>query len=305
MKQRLSRVALLLTVLSAGCALTEITLATPANLVVAEIVLRAGQPTQLALLHRTRGSADSLTVPGARIEVRDSLQRVLSFEEVPVRQCLDDADSTVTGTDVVGSCYRSAGGLIVLPGRHYTLRITLEDGGVMTGETTVPGDFQILRPSISGCRLDADQNFELLWTTAVGTWAYVAETELRGIRAALQPRGIAVKDDPLRLLGVSVGRQDTTMVFPSEFGLFDRADPDLADVLVALQPGLPANVSASTVVAAADRNYVNWVRGGRFNPSGMVQVPSIVGDGTGIFASIVPRNVAMATTDHTTTPACQ
>jgi len=41
-------------------------------------------------------------------------------------------------------------------------------------------------------------------------------------------------------------------------------------------------------VAAADRNYVNAVRGGGFNPSGPVRVSSVVGDGIGTFGSLVP-----------------
>ena len=44
-------------------------------------------------------------------------------------------------------------------------------------------------------------------------------------------------------------------------------------------------------IAAADRNYVNWVRGGNFNPSGQVRVPSVRGDGTGVFAATVVRSL--------------
>ena len=43
------------------------------------------------------------------------------------------------------------------------------------------------------------------------------------------------------------------------------------------------------MISATDRNYVNWVRGGNFNPSGQVRVPTIRGDGTGVFASTVTR----------------
>jgi hypothetical protein len=41
-------------------------------------------------------------------------------------------------------------------------------------------------------------------------------------------------------------------------------------------------------VAAVDRNYVNGVRGGSFNPSGRVRVSSVTGDGEGVFGSLVP-----------------
>ena len=43
------------------------------------------------------------------------------------------------------------------------------------------------------------------------------------------------------------------------------------------------------MIAAADRNYVNWVRRGAFNPSGIVRVPSLHGDGTGVFGSVVRK----------------
>jgi hypothetical protein len=40
---------------------------------------------------------------------------------------------------------------------------------------------------------------------------------------------------------------------------------------------------------------VNWVRGGSFNPSGTVRVPSISGGGTGVFGSLVTRTVRLHT----------
>lgn len=58
-------------------------------------------------------------------------------------------------------------------------------------------------------------------------------------------------------------------------------------------------------MAAGDRNYVNWVRGGNFNPSGQVRVPSIVGDGTGVFASLVSRERILVTRDEASAPSCE
>ncbi|NIR36178.1 MAG: hypothetical protein GWN02_08535, partial [Gemmatimonadetes bacterium] len=97
-----------------------------------------------------------------------------------------------------------------------------------------------------------------------------------------------MEDDPLYLLGLSVSVADTTITFPSEFGVFNRLDLD-QDVAVRLQRGLPAGVSAEVTITAVDRNYVNWARGGSFNPSGQVRVPSLRGDGTGVFGSTVGR----------------
>jgi hypothetical protein len=109
--------------------------------------------------------------------------------------------------------------------------------------------------------------------------------------------GIDVTEDPLVLLGLSISREDTTIVFPGEFGVFDRGDLD-RDLLAFLQRGLPAGASASVVVTAGDRNYVNWVRGGGFNPSGQVRLPSLSGiGGTGVFGSQVVRRFLLEVVD--------
>jgi hypothetical protein len=157
----------------------------------------------------------------------------------------------------------------------------------------VPGDFRIPgAPAEPGgtCQLPGGTSLELSWTTAAGAWSYVNETTIEGLAEALAPAGIEVdpEDDPLYLLGLSISAADTTIVFPGEFGLFDRFDLD-QDLAVVLQEGLPAPARAQVTVAATDRNYVNWVRGGSFNPSGQVRVPSVRGDGTGVFGSAVVR----------------
>jgi hypothetical protein len=106
----------------------------------------------------------------------------------------------------------------------------------------------------------------------------------------LAPQGIEVEEDSLSLLGLSIAENDTTLVFPSEFGVFDRFDLD-RDLALVLQEGLPQGTRARIVVAAAERNYVNWVRGGNFNPSGAVRIPSLRGDGVGVLGAVVRRVV--------------
>src|SRR5690606_38046307 len=112
--------------------------------------------------------------------------------------------------------------------------------------------------------------FEIHWTSSEGAWAYVNETTITGLADALAPEGIEA-DDPLYLLGLSISGADTTIVFPSEFGVFDRFDLD-QDLAVRLQRGLPDGTEAAVSIAAVERNYVNWARGGSFNPSGQVRV---------------------------------
>ena len=114
------------------------------------------------------------------------------------------------------------------------------------------------------------------------------ETVIVGIKDGLAPLGIDVESDTLELLGLSISASDTTIVFPGEFGIFSRFELD-QDLATSLQDGLPPGTRAPVMISATDRNYVNWVRGGNFNPSGQVRVPSIRGDGTGVFASTVTR----------------
>jgi len=272
----------------AGCELQDVSLADVGDEVIAEVVLEAGAFRQLALLHRTLGTGESVRVDGALIEVRDDAGGTLVFQPVDDDVCLDiDADRIGL---VVGSCYASspASSFAIIPEATYTLSITLPDGGRLRGTTTVPAPFEIVEPAAVRCAVPIDSTVELVWKSSPGAWVYVAEAGLVGIRTALEPEGIAVPRDPLRLLGLSITAEDTTIVFPTEFGLFDRADPELGPVLLRIRDGLPPGVSADVVVSAADRNYVNWVRGGRFNPSGMIRVPSVSGDGIGVFGSLVP-----------------
>jgi hypothetical protein len=272
----------------AGCELQQISLAEVGDEVIAEVILEAGAPRQLALLHRTLGTGESARVDGALIEVRDSAGVALVFRPAADEVCLD-IDPDRIGL-VVGSCYASAvaSAYDVVPGATYWLAITLPDGGRLQGRTTVPAWFEVVRPPPVRCAVPIDATLELVWRTSPGAWVYVAETSLTGIREALEPDGVDVPRDPLRLLGISVTAGDTTIVFPTEFGLFDRVDPELGPVLLRIRNGLPPGVIADVVVSAADRNYVNWVRGGNFNPSGTIRIPSVSGDGTGVFGSLVP-----------------
>lgn len=274
-----------------SCALSDVSIEEPEDVVVAEIMLRAGAPIQTAVLHRTlNGSIDSAaTVPGARIEVTNATGQVLRFNPAPDSVCI------VPRTDskglVRGSCYASPAQPTynIVPGQNYSLRITLADGGVMTSTTHVPNDFKILRPTVPTCALPVNDTMTVQWTSSSDAWVYASSGVFRGLRDALAQQGITINDEPLRLFGLSITNQDTTIVMPTEFGLFQRFDSDLTEALIAIQGGLPANIIVDVTIAAADRNYVNWERGGDFNPSGTVRVASIRGNGTGVFGSLVPK----------------
>ncbi|MGH7468157.1 MAG: DUF4249 family protein [Longimicrobiales bacterium] len=296
------RAWLTLALLAVGCELQEVQLAESEDLVIAEVVLRTGAPNQVAWLHRTRGSAhkDPL-VENATVRVYNASNAVLELRPAADESCIIARDDTEPETH--GSCYASGiGGMPVQPGQTYRLSVVLPDGRTLTGSTTVPNDFQMLRPATSVCSVPALTPFDVSWSISPGAWVYAAETSLRGIRAALEPHNVSVDRDPLRLFGLSLSARDTSIAFPAEFGLFDRFDEDLVEVLTFLQRGLPEGVIAGVVIAAADRNYVNWERGGNFNPSGPVRVPSVHGDGTGVFGALVPKAFQVRVAEPERTP---
>jgi len=293
--------AALVVVVLGGCKLQDVTLAAPEDLVVAEVLLQAGGTQQLAWLHRALGNG-SLTVPGATVEVTAQGGAKMTLAGVSGRICVDSSSTFMPDTS--GSCYAAATpASAIVPGGSYSLRVTLADGRVLTGTTTVPGAFHLTRPAgMAHCALRSWTLLPITWTRSSGAWIYVSETRLTHVRKALDPS--APNDATLDVTGLSISAQDTTIVFPSEFGLFNRADSADAPVLVALQKGLPDGVTATVTVAAADRNYVQWVRRGSFNPSGTVQIPSVLGGGTGMFASVVSARFDLTSYSTSSWPAC-
>jgi len=276
-----------------ACTLEEITLVESEDVVVAEVYVQLspadpGRSRATAWLHRTleSGSPASQPVPGAQVLVTSAGVFSLELAETAPETCV--VDTPVQGT---GTCYATSFDMAsrLRPGDRLTVEITLPGGGVLEGVSTVPGDFRLLGPADTGtCNVDPLTPVELRWTQSQGAWAYVNETLISGLRAALAPQGIEVEQDPLYLLGLSVSAADTTIVFPGEFGVFNRFELDQG-VAVALQQGLPAATQARVGITAVDRNYVNWARGGNFNPSGLVKIPSLRGEGTGVFATTVTR----------------
>jgi hypothetical protein len=289
-----------------GCELTTVELTDVLDVVVAEVYLRPGEATHQALLHRTiAGPGGSLRVDGASIVVRGGDGAALVFQPAPGPEaCVDAALAADAG---VGSCYVAQDDGRILPGRTYDLEIALPDGRRLAGRATVPAAFELVRPAASPCVIERT-SLEFAWTRSEGAWAYQADALFSGLAEGLAARGVADPPDTLRLLGLAVGVNDTTISFPEEFGVFDRFQLDL-DVLLALREGLPAGARAEVVVAAGDRNYVNWVRGGNFNPSGQVRVSSLTGDGVGVFGALVGRGrtvVAPGTdADEAGWPGCE
>lgn len=308
---RIRSAALLLALLTpvfGGCELTSVEIATPEDVVVAEVVLRTDTPHQRAFLYRTLSGSGvgSSRVDSARVRIvsEDGLRSLPLLQLATPFPCLEDA--ALVPDSVQGSCYASTpvGGEegFIQPGRRYQLEIELPDGRRLDGTTTVPGAFEIVRPAITPCRADAP--ILLVWTRSEGAWSYQAAADFSNLAPGLRALGVAEPPDELTLTGVSIGVADTTLAFPNEFGVFERFSVD-RDLLLALQRGLPEGGRADIVLAAGDRNYVNWVRGGNFNPSGQIRVPSITGDGTGVFGSLAVTGLTVVNDGSATMPGCE
>jgi len=281
--------------LLAGCELTEVEVALPDEAVLAEVYLFVeadGGGAAVALLHQTLSGSSGTPLTGVPVRLTVEGRGSRTLPERALAECVD----LEPPPGFRGVCYRweDPEGTLLAPGRRAQLAIDLPGGGQLEGRTTIPGDFRMIRPAADRCVLAEDRVLPLEWSPAPGSWAYVGETRIHRLREVLEPEGIPAGPEPLLLLGLAISATDTTLVFPAEFGLFDRFQDD-GGLLLRLQRGLPDGSWATVDVTATDRNYANWIRGGSFNPSGLVRVPSVFGDGTGVFGSAVVRRVTVGT----------
>lgn len=289
-----------------GCTIAETTAIPSEEVVVVEAVLRTDLPAQYVLLHRSLMGRSIRGVPGAEVTVLGDSGRAERFTEVDTPGCLTDTRDLLPVDSIQASCYRSAGTRWwVNPGQRYQLEIRLPEGGVIRGQTRVAGGFSMLQgawtdgraPHAEECWIPPSTRLELRWTPSAGAWSYVAPARVRGLTGRLQAMGIPSDlPEPFDMAGLAVSSADTSIVFPTEFGLFERFQYD-PRALAAIQDGLPAGTDADVVVAATERNYVNGVRGGRFNPSGQIRISSVVGDGVGVFGALVPLHFRVLVRD--------
>jgi hypothetical protein len=293
----------------AACELAEVAAPPGDDILVVEAVLRVGA-RQFAILHR---SLDGRSIRGesdASIVVTTP-QGDVAYQQVALEECLvaPPADWKIEDLEVEASCYASPiqAGSFVRPGATYELLVRTRDGLTARGRTTVPADFRYRVPGVavtpddrSASCLLPDTAFTLVWGRSQGAWGYVVSLRIAGWGEDLRQQGVEVPD-PIELTGVSVSAADTSLVFPTNLGLFQRADQDQR-VLLALQDGVPAGAEAELAVVAADPNYTNAIRGGRFNPSGNVRGSSVSGDAIGVFGAVVP--IIIRSTHSPPAPAC-
>jgi len=296
------------TYLFAGCALTDVAVAVPDDVIVAEVqvVLTLAPDTDevtmtaVALLHRTHHPEGAPSLSGAVVEVSAGPGRVVRLWRQPsvwhciVRNPLSPYVPTFMFTRDV-ACFRvEVTPAPFTPGETLSLRITAPDGRVLTGVSRIPGVFTLvgLEHEDGRCRLDPGTNHRFRWTQAGNVWTHVAGARFEGIAGPLARRGISAPDT-VYLLGLATGRQDTAIAFPRDFGVvndFFSRSSESRKIIRELRKGLPDGSSATVAIAAADRNWVNWTWArGVVNPSGWVRIPSVFGGGTGVFATATRR----------------
>jgi hypothetical protein len=289
-------------VAAGGCELEEVTLVEVEDVVIAEVYVNLMPDSTnneiRAFLHRTVGQVDQVIddLNDAVVTIRRTDGVVFALTNDDIDECVETSPEAVPG-----ACFEADQDEAqqLLPGDILELTIQLVDGGVLEGVTQIPGAFTVR--GVEGiCRIPPDTKLRLEWTRSERAWAYLNETAIRGLPELLATEGIDMNDDPLYLLGLSISDSDTTIVYPSEFGIFNRFDLQ-AGLAARLQRGLPNKATSQITIRAVDRNFFNWARGGSFNPSGQVRVPSVRGDGTGVFGSTYGHSIQTLITDDVMT----
>ena len=288
-----------------ACELTDVELVDFTEVVVAEVYVTVKDVPVLnrlrAFIHGTAPGSQpsSQTFDDALVTVTDGdgVASVLGLSAID--ECVSDRPEDSSGT-----CFAADFALTASfeGGETLTVEVILADGRTLSGSTRIPGEFRV--DGVGGvCRVLPDTRLPLRWSRSNNASAYLSEAYVTGLPEALASEGIEAPES-LYLLGLSISETDTTVVFPREFGVFDRFDP-AKDLAVRLQDGLPAGAIADVAITAVEQNYVNWVRGGSFNPSGTVRVSSLVGDGSGVFGAAVTRRFTiLSSADTTAGPLC-
>ncbi|MDH3223325.1 MAG: hypothetical protein OEO23_06385 [Gemmatimonadota bacterium] len=298
---------LLLALTVVGCEIQEITIAEREDIVIAEahlVVTRGfldmpGGPqatttmTARVFLHRTFPGNPPI-VP-ATVVVRAPGGAVsLALPQVGQEACrlFFLAEGQIPPPS--GSCYRlELSPSPIPPGAAVELDVLTDDGRRLTSTSTIPGDFELVglesgMLDLPGGRLQRQclvrpgTRLRVAWTSSAEAWGYLGETVIVGLDEAIPEVDVPQE---LYLNGLAL-RGDTTIVLPSDFLVFERFDLD-REISLALQEGMPLGTSAVVSISSLDRNWVNWARGGNFNPSGAVRIPSVFGEGTGVFGTAV------------------
>lgn len=277
-----------------GCELTDVQVEPLPDLIVAGVTVVATvdplHPSRIdtratALITRFHRQQEN-EVPGASVRIVGESGQILDLAEEsdPLTSCITPYPVAGRSRPPAGSCHFAAAleGWFA-PGERLKLLVTLPDGGLLTGESRMPGLFAPANISLEdgSCRLNPDTGYRFEWAHSEGSRAYIAEARFAGLAELWS------SEDPLHLVATLRGAAETAVLFPRGF-LFDVLDVLQADdVYRALREGLPDGAGAEVVVGAVDRNWANWTRLGRIDTLGEVNIPSVFGDGTGWFGTAV------------------
>ena len=251
-------------------------------------------------------------VPGASVRITGASGRSLSLveEEDPLGTCtvLRRESYTVDGQlRPIGSCHTAtAASAVFAPGELLTLAVTTPDGAVLEGTSRMPDAFVPRGLSVEDgrCRVEPGTAYRFAWSPVDGAWAHVGEAEVTGLSPSLWSSSDTLFL-PVTVLGR--GREVTDMVFPRDFLLELLSDVDNVELHRTLEAGLPGGARAEVTIAALDRNWANWIREGRLNINGETVIPSVFGDGTGMFGTAVRWKVSVesrAADEAGDTPLC-
>src|SRR5207253_7337403 len=101
---------------------------------------------QIVFLHHTvDAGAPGDSVPNATVQITAPNGRVMQFARTVLTDCLTGRPAT----SQLGTCYASVTNspVTITPATQYSLRVTLADGKVLTGVTTVPEEFHFVVPA--------------------------------------------------------------------------------------------------------------------------------------------------------------
>ena len=291
----------------AGCDLTDVPAGSGGNVfvTVATVVLTVdpAEPSRIstramALVSRSHQQVLS-EVPGASVRITGASGRSMSLVEEadPLGACtvlskeLYEVDGRL---EPIGSCHTaSTASALFAPGEVLTLTVTTPDGSVLEGTSRMPDAFvpQGLSVEDGRCRVEPGTGYRFAWPRRRRGMGPCG----RGGDHRSQSRICGRRTTPL-YLPVTVlgrGREVTEMVFPGDFLLQLLSDVRHFELHRTLRAGLPGGSSADVVIAALDRNWANWIREGRANINGVVVIPSVFGDGTGMFGTAVRWKVSV------------
>lgn len=307
------KAALALLILPAmACELSEVTIPAGQDELVVEAILRANDPVQRMLLHRTLDGPTIRGEPGAQVRVIDEAGDVYRFEEGALEECIA-TDTLPDNTEA--SCYVSLATETswVRPEATYELDIVSAQDEHVQGRTTVPADFRLVGAGEEGsvdtrCTLAPQQGMRVEWSKSGTATSYMSQIGIHGLPEALEGSEIPDHDipDPLRLTGVAVSADDTHMQLPESYGIAERFDLN-QDLMRAIRTGFPAGIRIDLFVLAVDLNVVNTYRDddGSGGPYGNQRAAGIVGDGSGLFGSAVPHYLGIDVTEEDAGQGCE